>query len=81
MNAAGKGGGENLIIDLNTADEETLARLPDIGSARARALVQHRPFKNWDEVKNLPEIGGHIVDILALNGVEIAPTAEDQTEH
>ena len=69
-------GSENIVIDLNTADEQTLAGLPDIGPERARALAQHRPFSNWDEVKNVRGIGGHIVDILALNGVEIAHPAE-----
>jgi DNA uptake protein ComE-like DNA-binding protein len=41
---------ENRIVDLNTAPEEELADLPMVGPRRARELIQHRPFKSWDEV-------------------------------
>jgi DNA uptake protein ComE-like DNA-binding protein len=63
--------GENRVIDLNTADEDTLARFQNVGHARARILIAHRPYKDWEEVSRLPDIGPEIVDILSLGGVQI----------
>ena len=68
----------NVIIDLNTADEQTLANLPDIGPARARVLVEHRPYSDWSEVQQLPDIGGLIVDALAMHGVQLSPHPEGE---
>lgn len=48
-------------IDLNVADEETLARLPGISRSLARALVEERevrgPFLDWDEVESVRGVG------------------------
>jgi DNA uptake protein ComE-like DNA-binding protein len=71
--------GEKLIIDLNTADEDTLAGFENVGNDRARALIAHRPYKNWDEVRKVPGIGPEVVDILSLGGVQIGqPQAPDE---
>lgn len=48
-------------LDLNRADEETLARLPGIGRAVARALAEERtlrgPFLDWEEVESVRGVG------------------------
>jgi competence protein ComEA len=39
-------------VNLNTANAEELDKLPQIGPARAKAIVDARakgPFKNWDD--------------------------------
>jgi DNA uptake protein ComE-like DNA-binding protein len=63
-------------FDLNTADEKSLAELQNIGPGRARTLIQYRPYKNWQEVENLPGFGPEIVDILAHSGVQIGQSAD-----
>jgi DNA uptake protein ComE-like DNA-binding protein len=62
---------KNRIIDLNTADETTLAGLSMIGPEKARLLVQHRPYRQWEDVERIPGLGGGTVDILAMAGVQL----------
>ena len=51
-------------IDLNTANQASLAALPDVGDARAEAIVeyreQHGPFKDVEEVEQIPGIGEEV---------------------
>ena len=58
-------------IDLNTAREDELARLPAIGPDRARALVRRRPFKTWGDVMAVPEIDGGLVTALRDGGARL----------
>ena len=44
-------------LPLNTAAESELARLPGVGAVAARALVQARPFRSWDEVDAVRGVG------------------------
>jgi len=37
--------------------EADLARLPGVGAVAARALVQARPFRGWDEVDAVRGVG------------------------
>lgn len=67
---------KNVIIDLNTADEATLAGLPMVGPEKARMLVQHRPYKKWRDIEKIPGMGGGMVDILAMAGVQIGDGGE-----
>jgi DNA uptake protein ComE-like DNA-binding protein len=62
---------ENRIVDLNTAPEEELADLPMIGPKRARDLIQRRPFKSWDDVRNVPGFDRGLVDDLKSGGAQI----------
>ena len=66
-----EGHAENRIIDLNKADESTLAGLPMIGPDKARILVQHRPYEKWTDIEKVPGLGPGTVDILAMAGVQI----------
>ena len=51
-------------IDLTTANQASLAALPDVGDARAEEIVeyrqQHGPFKEVEEVKQIPSIGEEV---------------------
>lgn len=58
-------------IDLNTAREDELARLPVIGPERARALVRRRPFKTWGEVIAVPGIDGGLATALRDGGARL----------
>src|SRR5690606_25630130 len=48
-------------VDLNLADEATLARLPGISRSLARALIEEReargPFLDWGEVESVRGVG------------------------
>ncbi len=48
-------------IDINNMDKEALTKLPGIGERLAERIVRYRethgPFKNVDELKNVPGIG------------------------
>ena len=46
-----------LRLPLNRATESELARLPGVGAVAARALVQARPFRSWDEVDAVRGVG------------------------
>ena len=37
-------------LDLNTASEHELTKLPGIGDVRAKAIIKHRPYKAKDEL-------------------------------
>ena len=59
---------EGEVIDLNTADEYDLQRLPGIGESRARAILayreEHGPFQSVDELDNVEGIGEGILSVL-----------------
>lgn len=48
-------------IDLNTADQQALEVLPDVGPATATAIIKHReangPFRSLDDLDKVPGIG------------------------
>jgi DNA uptake protein ComE-like DNA-binding protein len=51
-------------VDLNDASEEELANLPMLRKQRARDLISHRPFSNWEEVEKVPGFSKWMVDDL-----------------
>lgn len=47
-----------LRLDWNRAPVEALLALPGVGEARARALVQHRPYADWSDLeRRVPGVG------------------------
>lgn len=40
---------QNQLINLNTAPASELDKLPQIGEARAKAIVEKRPYKDWND--------------------------------
>jgi competence ComEA-like helix-hairpin-helix protein len=62
---------ENRIVDLNTASQEELEDLPMVGPDKARALVQHRPFRSWEDVERVPGVGKGMIDDLKSGGAQI----------
>jgi competence protein ComEA len=44
-------------LSLNRAAESDLARLPGVGPRVARALVEARPLRTWDQVDAVPGVG------------------------
>ena len=44
-------------IDLNRAPEELLRTIPGVGPARARRIIEGRPYRSVDDLGSIPEIG------------------------
>ncbi len=67
-------------IDLNTAREQDLAKIPWIGDDIARELVQRRPYTHMDDVRRVPGITEDIVDQLVRGGATVGdPTPAGKT--
>jgi endonuclease YncB( thermonuclease family) len=45
------------LVGLNSASIEELDSLPEIGPARARAIIERRPFTCVEDLQSVPEIG------------------------
>jgi hypothetical protein len=58
-------------IELNTSDEEDLAEAAGLGPERARRLVEHRPFRSWDDVQKLEGFTQMLVDTLQKAGAQL----------
>jgi DNA uptake protein ComE-like DNA-binding protein len=59
------------VVDLNTATEEELVNLPLVGRDRAIAIIQNRPFRNWDEVARISGFGQRMVFHLESGGARV----------
>lgn len=44
-------------VDINTADQKALEKLPGIGPAKAKAIIAGRPYKSKEDVKKVDGIG------------------------
>lgn len=48
-------------VDINSADQKTLEKLPGIGPAKAKAIISYReksgPFKSKEDLKKVDGIG------------------------
>ncbi len=52
------------LVDVNTADAETLQGLPGIGPALAQRIMDGRPYKNLEDLENVKGLGKAKVDAL-----------------
>jgi DNA uptake protein ComE-like DNA-binding protein len=59
-------------ININTADFETLSKLPMVGDKRAQFILDHRPFGNWEDVKHkIPGFSDSLISGLKNSNVTI----------
>jgi len=68
----------SLVVNINTATLEQLETLPNIGPARARLIVEHRPYSSVDDLKRIKSIPGNVIEdlrpLVLVNGeTERAP--------
>lgn len=62
----------SLLVNINTATVEQLETLPGIGPARARLIIEHRPYSSVDDLKRVSAISGGLIEdlrpFLLVNG-------------
>ncbi|MFI5120464.1 MAG: ComEA family DNA-binding protein [Thermoanaerobaculia bacterium] len=69
-------------VNLNTADEKTIAGAKGVGEKLAKELVKNRPYKTWEEVSKVKGVGSgkkleSLKTVLKLTeGVGAAPAKE-----
>lgn len=55
-------------VDINSADQKTLEKLPGIGPAKAKAIIGYReksgPFKSKEELKKVDGIGDKLYNAV-----------------
>ena len=60
---------EKKSININTADQSTLEKLPQIGPSTAKLIIEYRekngPFKSIDELDNVKRIGPKTIEKIA----------------
>ena len=54
----------SLLVNINTATAEQLETLPGIGPARARLIIEHRPYSSVDDLKRIKTIPGNVIEDL-----------------
>jgi DNA uptake protein ComE-like DNA-binding protein len=59
-------------VNLNTANYEDIRTLRMVGDTRAHFIIDHRPYKNWDEFRNkVPGISEGMIEDIRKSGGEI----------
>jgi competence ComEA-like helix-hairpin-helix protein len=48
---------DTMIVNVNTASATEIAYLPGIGEAKAKVIIDHRPYHSIDDLKKVPGIG------------------------
>lgn len=51
-------------INLNTADINDLQRVSGLGHTRAQYIFEHRPYKDWEDVKKVPGFNDELINTM-----------------
>ena len=65
--AAPTGSGIGARVDINSASADELARLPGVGPAKAKAIIEHRsedPFRTPEDLRKVKGIGDKLYERL-----------------
>ena len=59
-------------VDLNTAPEGKLLHVEGLGLERVRILMEHRPFNDFNELRDLPGFSESTIKLLQKNGARLS---------
>jgi DNA uptake protein ComE-like DNA-binding protein len=62
---------DKVSCNINTASEEELGSLPALAPDQVRELIDARPFKSWEDLKQLPDFDGKTIAALKQGGAYI----------
>lgn len=51
-------------VDINSADQKALEKLPGVGPAKAKEIIAHRPYKAKEDLKKVDGIGDKTYKML-----------------
>ncbi|MEA3439817.1 MAG: helix-hairpin-helix domain-containing protein [Chloroflexota bacterium] len=75
---------ENILVDPNTADEETLAQIPGVGEEMAKRILNARPYASLDDLQRVNGIGQvfleNIASYLIISPAEAESVGEDEQD-
>jgi competence ComEA-like helix-hairpin-helix protein len=54
-------------VNLNNASFEEIAQLPGVNYDKAQSIVDHRPFRSWDDLKKVEGFTDSNIDTLKDN--------------
>jgi DNA uptake protein ComE-like DNA-binding protein len=66
---------DRVSCNINTASEEELGSLPALAPDQVRELIGGRPFKSWEDLKDLPDFDGKTIAALKHGGAYIGRSA------
>lgn len=59
-------------VNLNKASYDELLKLSMVGDTRAKDIIDHRPYKTWDELKEkCPSVSDGMVDDIKKSGATL----------
>ena len=59
------------LVDLNTSSPQELGSLTALSPDMVRALIEKRPFKDWNDLLQVPGFRPHTIDELKKGGAQI----------
>lgn len=62
---------DRVSCNINTASEEELGSLPALAPDQVRELIDGRPFKSWEDLKELADFDGKTIAALKHGGAYI----------
>ena len=66
-------------VDLNTASIENLTELLRIDEKTAQSLIEHRPYKNWDDLMDIPGFSKETIDDLRGRNATLVETTPERS--
>ncbi len=69
-----------LLIDPNTADAQTLMKIPGVGPALAQQIIANRPFADLEDLQRVSGVGPHLLERIQPY-VTLQPRQSDETAH